>query len=186
MPKKLPSNAEKIDALNFIVNVLNEHANELGKRINELGPIAKRIGKKGELSNAFERIEEKIGSLQNDMANSAKFLLTSPQETKIPVATADFEEHQNNSAPAFVASGSPTIVQCNLWEDFQVLAAQAQTVTFMHKESDKPFEANAFKNNQLFVYIGEMPDLTSLLRIWLSKQLDVSEKKVVEGTLTTD
>jgi hypothetical protein len=33
------------------------------------------------------------------------------------------------------------------------------------------------------MYSGELPKLTGLLKSWLSKQLEIPEKKVLEGVL---
>jgi hypothetical protein len=39
------------------------------------------------------------------------------------------------------------------------------------------------KGNQVMTYSGEIPKLSSLLKVWLSKQLDIPEKKMLEGAL---
>ena len=64
------------------------------------------------------------------------------------------------------------------------LAQQAQTVSFTYKETEHVFQADALKGNQVVTYSGELPKMSSLLKIWLSKQLEVPELKVLEGVLT--
>ncbi len=79
--------------------------------------------------------------------------------------------------------GPPVILRCKQWEDFQGLAAQAQTISFMVKEAERSFQADALKGNQIITYTGEIPKLAPLLKIWLSRQLDIPERKVLEGVL---
>ena len=64
------------------------------------------------------------------------------------------------------------------------LAQQAQTVSFTYKDNERVFQADALKGNQVVTYSGELPKMSSLLKIWLSKQLEVPEQKVLEGVLT--
>ena len=75
------------------------------------------------------------------------------------------------------------ILRCKQWEDFQTLAFQAQTLSFMYKDAEKTFQADALKGNQIITYSGELPKLTALLKMWLSKQLEIPEKKILEGVL---
>jgi hypothetical protein len=70
-------------------------------------------------------------------------------------------------------------LNCNQWEDFQALAGQAQTVTFECSEAEKKLRVTALKNNQVLVYEGELPDLTILLKPWLSSQLE--KDQILEG-----
>jgi hypothetical protein len=79
--------------------------------------------------------------------------------------------------------GPPVILRCKQWEDFQTLAFQAQTLSFMVKEAEKTFQADALKGNQIITYNGEIPKFAALLKMWLSKQLDVHEQKILEGVL---
>ena len=53
----------------------------------------------------------------------------------------------------------------------------------MYKDAEKTFQADALKGNQIITYSGELPKLTALLKMWLSKQLEVPEKKILEGVL---
>ncbi|MEM2466833.1 MAG: hypothetical protein QXZ47_06055, partial [Candidatus Bathyarchaeia archaeon] len=63
------------------------------------------------------------------------------------------------------------------------LARQAQALSFLYKETEKTFQADALKNNQIMTYSGELPKPTTLLKSWLSKQLEVPEEKILEGIL---
>jgi hypothetical protein len=79
--------------------------------------------------------------------------------------------------------GPPVILRCKEWDDFQNVAAQAQTLSFMYREAEKTFQVDAVKDNQIITYSGPLPKGAMMLKAWLSKQLDVSEKKILEGIL---
>ncbi|MEM2104223.1 MAG: hypothetical protein QW717_04965 [Candidatus Bathyarchaeia archaeon] len=180
MSKKTPSKDDALEALDFIINVLREHEKDLDRLINELGKITDRLGEAGELSGKIESVEERLTSLQSEISNLISYL-SSPQETsKVSAPPIDLQRSQH-----FVSEvrGPPVILRCKNWEDFQTLARQAQTLSFLYKEAEKTFQADALKNNQIITYGGELPKQTALLKSWLSKQLEVPEDKILEGVL---
>ena len=179
MSKKAPSKDEALEALDFIINVLKEHEKDLDRLINELGSITERLGDTGELSGKIEKVEERLTTLQNEIANLITYLSAPQEAPAIPVQTMQ----EQKAKPIRVAQGPPVILRCKQWKDFQTLAHQAQTLSFMYKEAEKTFQVDALKNNQVITYSGELPKQVSLLKTWLSKQLDVPEKKILEGIL---
>ena len=181
MSKKAPSKDEALEALDFIVNVLKEHEKDLDRLINELGTITERLGDTGALSAKIEKVEERLSTLQNDIANLITYLSASHEAPAIPVPTA--QEQRAEEPLAREARGPPVILRCKQWEDFQTLAHQAHTLSFLYKEAEKTFQVDALKNNQIITYSGELPKPTSLLKTWLSQQLDIPEKKILEGVL---
>jgi hypothetical protein len=178
MSKKPQSKDEALEALDFIVNVLKEHEKDLDRLINELGTVTEALGETGELSNKVEKVEERISGLQNEINSLVNYLSASPRET--PVLTP---EQKAEVVQTTVMHGPPVILRCKQWDDFQTLAFQAQTLSFMYKEAEKTFQADALKGNQIITYSGELPKFTALLKIWLSKQLEIPEKKILEGVL---
>ena len=186
MSKKPPAKDEALEALDFIVNVLKDHEKDLDKLISELGAVAGKFGDTGELSGKVENVEQKICGLQNEITSLVNYLSTSPREAPImsseQQSTGEVAQTSEVTAPV-VASGPPVVLRCKQWEDFQNLAFQAQTLSFLYKEAEKTFQADAVKGNQIVTYSGELPKLTALLRMWLSKKLDVSEKRILEGIL---
>ncbi len=180
MSKKSPSKDEALEALDFIVNVLKEHEKDLDKLINELGTVTEQLGVTGELSTKVEKVEQRITGLQNEITSLVGYLsnsrggsvVTATPEAKIEVAPA-----------AVVSRGQPVLVRCKQWEDFTELAFQADTVSFLAKDAEHTFQVDALKGSQIITFSGEIPKLTSLLKVWLSKQLDVPEKKMLEGAL---
>ncbi|MEM3597212.1 MAG: hypothetical protein QXJ53_03715 [Candidatus Bathyarchaeia archaeon] len=180
MSKKNPTKDEALEALDFIVNVLKEHEKDLDKLINELGNITERLGDTGELSSKIEKVEERLTTLQNEITNLITYL-SAPRETaQVPAQSA---EQKTTVVEAKELRGPPVILRCKQWEDFQTLAHQAQTVSFLYREAEKSFQVDALKNNQIVTYSGELPKPTALLKSWLAKQLDIDEKKILEGIL---
>ena len=180
MAKNPASKDEALEALDFIVNVLKEHERDLDKLISELATVTEQLGDTGELSGKVEKVEEKINGLQKEVTNLISYLSGAPKETLPAVA----KEQAGEAVPAAVVSGGPSVIlRCKQWEDFQTLAFQAQTLSFSYKEEEKVFQADALKSNQIITYSGALPKFSSILKMWLSKQLDVPEKKILEGVL---
>jgi hypothetical protein len=195
MSKKPQSKDEALEALDFIVNVLKEHEKDLDRLISELGTVTEKLGETGELNGKVERVEEKIGNLQNEVTNLLNYITKSrtapemqnyaPKNQASPASPVSVSS--SAPAPAIAAvmpSGTSVILRCKQWDDFQTLAHQAQTLSFMYKEAERTFQADALKGNQIVTYSGELPKFTSLLKMWLSKQLEVPETRILEGVLT--
>ncbi len=184
MSEKPPSKDEALEALDFIVNVLKEHEKDLDKLVNELGTVADQLGDTGELNGKVEKIEEKINGLQNEVSSLIKRLSTQQTQPQQAFATEAKSPEKVAAPQAADLNGIPMRLQCKQWEDFKIVATQAQAVTFTYKETEHTFEAGAVKNNQVITYSGELPKLSALIKVWLSKEIDVSEKKILEGTFT--
>jgi hypothetical protein len=182
MSKKPPSKDEALEALDFIVNVLKEHEKDLDRLINELGTVAERLGEAGELTAKVEKVEQKIAGLQNEITGLIEYL-SSPQREAAPKALKTEAAQPTAPVVAPVMHGPPVILRCKQWEDFQTLAFQAQTLSFMYKEAEQTFQVDAIKDSQIVTYSGDLPKIVALLRTWLGKQLEVSEKRILEGFL---
>ncbi len=181
MSRKAPSKDEALEALDFIVSVLKEHEKDLDRLINELGKITEKLGDTGEFSGKIEKVEERLTTLQNEIANLITYLSVAHEVPAIPAQPT--QEQGAETLQVREMRGPPVILRCKQWEDFQTLAYQAQTLSFLHREAEKTFQVDALKNNQIVTYSGELPKPTSLLKTWLSKQLDIPEKKILEGIL---
>jgi small-conductance mechanosensitive channel len=182
MSKKFPSKDEALEALDFIVNVLKEHEKDLDRMINELGTITEKMGDTGQLSSKVAKVEERLTTLQNEITNLITYLSASHEVP--PLSPQILHEQKSEEVQVKETRGPPVILRCKQWEDFQTLAAQAQTLSFMYREAEKAFQVDAVKDNQIITYSGELPKHAPLLKAWLSRQLDVPEKKVLEGILT--
>jgi hypothetical protein len=189
MSEKSPSKDEALEALDFIVNVLKEHEKDLDRLVNELATVADQMGESGELNGKVKKIEDKIIGLQDNVGNLVKSLSASTKEAVVDhgadlgVLSSKAEETAVVESQG-LSAGVPLVLKCKQWEDFQSLADQAQTVFFALKDSEKTFEVDALKNNQVITFSGEMPKLSHLLKMFLSRQLAVSEKQVLEGDMT--
>jgi hypothetical protein len=190
MSKKPPSRDEALEAIDFIVNVLKEHEKDLDRLINELGMVTEKMGDSGELSGKVERVEERLSTLQNEIANLVTYLsashVTVPREVPHEAETlprAQPPERKYDVIPGKEVRGPPIILRCKQWEDFQNLASQAQSVSFLLREPEKTFQVDALKDNQIITYSGELPKSASMLKSWLGRQLGVDEKRVLEGIL---
>lgn len=182
LAKNPQSKDDALEALDFIVNVLKEHEKDLDKLINELATVTEQVGDNGELSAKVEKVEEKIDTLQKEVTNLIGYVSNAPKEGLLAVSA----KQANEVAPAAVfamQSGPSVIMRCKQWEDFQTLALKAQTLSFTYKEEEKVFQAEAIRGNQFITFIGALPKLSIILKMWLSKQLDVPERNIVEGTL---
>ena len=181
MAKNPQSKDEALEALDFIVNVLKEHERDLDKLINELATVTEQIGDTGELTGKVEKVEEKINTLQKEVANLVGYLSGAPKEA-LPAVVKEQTGEVVPSA-AVVQGGPSVILRCKQWEDFQTLAVKAQTLSFSYKEDEKVFQADALKGNQIISYSGALPKFSFILKLWLSKQLDVPERSILEGVL---
>ena len=187
MSKNPQTKDDALEALDFIVNVLKEHERDLDKLINELATVTEQIGDTGELNGKVEKVEEKIGTLQTEVTNLISLISNAPKEA-LPAAVKEqapqAQAIQASAAEAAtIQGGPPVIVHCKQWDDFQNLATHAQTVTFSYKEAEKVFQADALKGNQIISYTGSLPKFSALMKASLSKQLDISEKNILEGVL---
>ena len=183
MSKNPQSRDDALEALDFIVNVLKEHEKDLDKLINELATVTEQIGDTGELSSKVEKVEGKIDSLQKEVANLTVYLSSAPKQA-MPVATA-MERSSESMSTVAVDSGKPSVIlRCKQWEDFQTIAYKAQNLSFCYKEDEQVFQADAIKGNQIITYCGAIPKFSSIIKVWLSKQLYVPEANVLEGVLS--
>jgi hypothetical protein len=169
---ELPNSKDKaLEALDFIINVLKEHEQTLDKSISDLAEITEHKGSADAANDKIAKLDEKMGALQKQVATLASYL-SAPQKGLSPAVAA---------AP--IPTGPKLVLQCNQWLDFQAQAIHAQTVTFNLKEPGQ-LEACALKGDQMFTYIGAPPNPSATLKIWLSRQLAVSEATVFEGSLS--
>jgi hypothetical protein len=191
---KKPSKNDALEALDFIISVLKEHEKDLDRLINELGVITQKIGDKGESAEKIERIEDRLSLIQTELTELTKFL--SLPAGKPPAALAQAQakaqaqmqaqaeaEPEQTAPPTAFTGGPPVIVRCKQWEDFKLQAFKADTISFLYKDAEKSFQADALKNGHVFTYSGTLPESPCLLKAWLARELGTSEIKIFEGIL---
>jgi seryl-tRNA synthetase len=182
MLEKPPSKNDALEAVDFIVSVLKEHQKDLDKLISGLDTAAEQLGEKGEFSSKLEKIHKKLDNLETEISNITKRLPNQPRE-KAPIQTDATQKLQNDAIQTNTPNMLAAVIHCAKWEDFQLLAAEAQIISFKFLDNQKILEMNALKDNKIVTYSGELPKLSEMLRMWLSKKLDVSETRVLEGDI---
>ena len=161
-----PNKNEALEALDFIINVLKEHEKDLDRLIGQLGIITESLGETGEITEKIEKIEDRISNLQGEIGDMIKNIAV-PQ----------------GNAPSVMTLKSPVSMKCRKWEDFKTMAAGSETVSYLFKTSENTFQAEALKDGKLVTYVGEIPSNSTLLKLWLSKELDIDKDSVFEGNL---
>ena len=186
MAKNSQSKDDSLEALDFIVNVLKEHEKDLDKLISELATVTEQIGGVGDIGGKVETLEEKITSLQKEVTNLMSYISSVRPKEAAPPAIKEPIETPAASAPKVSAAemGGPSLIlSCKQWEDFQNLAFQAQTLSFSYKEDEKVFQVDALKGNRIITYNGQLPKFPQILKAWLSKELSIPERSILEGVL---
>lgn len=175
------SNDRTFDALNSLVNVLIEHERNLDNLILGLSTIMGNVSKNGKLQVKIDKFLEKISALEKEVAILSSHLSSSINEKSDPVSSTRMSwltmvESVSQKPPR-------TFLRCIQWSDFKTLAFQAQTISFIYKEEVETLQALAIKDSQVIEYVGVIPKLSSTLKAWLAKQINISEKFVFEGNL---
>lgn len=179
-----PSKNDAFEALDFIINVLKEHEKDLDRLINELGVITEKIGDKGETTEKIERVEERLSFIQSELAELIKFLSLPGGKPPAAITQARTQaQARAEVAQPVIVHGPPVIVRCKEWEDFKQLASGAENVSFLYKDAEKGFQADALKNDRVLTYNGALPDDVELLKTWLARELDTPEGCIFEGVL---
>jgi hypothetical protein len=170
--------------IDFIINILKEHEQTLDKSIDSLMTITEKMSQADPLNKKYEKLTEKMDGLLTDVSKLVSNLQL--KNLSLP-ETAKKQQPEPQDRPIMpplpTASGPSTVLQCKHWEDFQVLATHAQIVSCNYREEKKAFEVSALTGNQMIIYTGQLPNLFVVLKHWLSKQLDIGEQVVVEGSL---
>jgi hypothetical protein len=81
-------------------------------------------------------------------------------------------------------AGPAVIVRCKQWNDFKALAKGSDTVSFLFKETEKGFQADALKDGRVLTFSGDLPKDGKLLKFWLARELEIHEEKIFEGILS--
>lgn len=163
--ERKPTKNDALEALDFIINVLKEHEKDLDRLISQLGIITESLGDTGEITSKIESIEDRITTLQDEITSLIK-CVGAPKQV-----------------PTYAPARTPVTMKCKQWEDFKNMAAGAETVSYVFKEAEGTFQADALANGRVVSYTGEFPNNSSLLKLWLSRELDIAEEVIFEGDL---
>ena len=190
---------------------LDRLVSELGNVAGQLGESGELNGKVKKIEDKVNSIQSEVGFLvknfaappqemtfgpinattanTNDKIRNA--IQNHPAQTAIaqpnPASNANpnINSNPNPKPPGVNAlpNGMPLTLQCSQWEDFQALSNQAQALSYRVRENEKVMDITAIKNNQIITYTGQPPNQSSLIKTWISKQLNVSEKQILEGNI---
>jgi hypothetical protein len=163
-----------LEIFDFTVNALRELETELDRLSCALAEVTEwQRAKIKDLNEKLSKTEEKMVGLEREIEKLKKIILSSSNQKIV-------HQLDKNGVLSPESGYAPSIrLNCKQWEDFKALAGQAQTVTFECAEAEKKLRVTALKNNQVFAYEGELPDLRILLKPWLSSQLE--KDQVLEG-----
>lgn len=162
---KRPTKDEALEALDFIINILKEHEKDLDRLVTELSKTTEKFSQTGEITTKIERVEDRLSNMQTEISKLINYISPS-QKTS-----------------SYIPHGPPVTVRCKQWEDFKAFAADAETISFLYKQEEKVFQADALKEGKILTYTGELPQDSGVLKIWLSRELNVPEDKIFEGAL---
>ncbi len=166
-----PTKDEALEALDFIINVLKEHEKDLDRLVNQLDTTLEQYSESGELTEKIGNVEDRLTHIQTQILDLIQLISGSQKEIRTPTTVS-------------TQGGPPVTIRCRRWEDFRNLAAQAETISYLYKDTEKTFQADALKNGRILTYTGQLPQSNNLLKTWLSKSLNIPEEKIFEGTLT--
>jgi hypothetical protein len=178
MPRKEESMNSTLGNNESIVKVLKEQNEIIQTVTSEVNKIISTL-KSGDFES-FVRVEKRITQVQNEVEKLSKILSTvsaSSETNSIKTETAP------KPCESTMQYGTPAVIQCKVWQEFQEFASGAENVSFAFREADRTFEADALKNNSIVAYIGSAPGQKVLLKAWLSQQMNVAEPRVFEGSL---
>lgn len=161
-----------------VVKVLKEQNEIIQTVTSEVNKIISTL-KTGDFES-FARVEKRITQVQNEVEKISKILSTI--STSNETNTTKTETAPKPCEPT-MQYGSPAVIQCKVWQEFQEFASGAENVSFAFRETDRTFEADALKNNSIVAYIGSAPGQKILLKAWLSQQMNVAEPRVFEGSI---
>jgi len=161
--RKQVEERDSIIAFDFVINALLEHEKSLSNLATALERITKQLGKVGSSNAKIHEIEDSLSTIEQELSN--------------------FRCALTQKKPAD-SSGNLLIAECKQWEDFKVLATNAEIISFLL--NDTP-QVNALKGVFIPTYRGYFPKELSQdkksLKTWLSSELNILENKIFEGSL---
>jgi hypothetical protein len=184
MTENSGSRDRSLEALDFIINVLKEHEQALDKSIQELETVTNQRASSGASEAKIEKIEQKLEGLQREVTKLVGSLSNIPKTLSAPLSQQDLTTKVAPALSPPISQGTPAVVlNCKQWEDFQLLAIHSQTIFYSIKESDRVFQVEAIKGNQIITYSGQLPGFSPILHVWLSQQLNIIEQNLFEGSI---
>jgi len=98
--------------------------------------------------------------------------------------TDNSKEKEESRKKLIEKAAIPVIIRHRNWEEFKSNAENASAISFLLREEEGVFQADALKEGTIYTYSGTIPKINVLLKLWLSKELKVDEEKIFEGVLS--
>jgi hypothetical protein len=128
-------------SLDFIENSLSENSKDLKELTDEMREITQHLKDITELKTAVNRL--------SDSLNQSKLQKIAETQNKPGVADAEM----STITPELAPIKTNFVIKCMNWAEFESYAKGAPQVVFTIRESDRVFEADAVKDNQIIAYI---------------------------------
>lgn len=155
------------ESLDSVINALKRYQEYLGA----LNAKFKEIIDKIEGFEDSEDLPKRIGKVKQSLST-------------IEADVSNFLNQLSSEETLAYPYSKPIIVRYKNWEEFKKFSSNAELVSFLIKESERVFQVTAFKNGKIMIYSGIFPEYATLLKTWISKELNAEKEKVVEGVLT--
>ena len=166
MSERKPLEEKEVVAFDFVINALLQHEKSLSNLASVLERILKQLGKVGDVNAEIHEIEDKLSTIEQGLSNFK--LLPYTQKP------GDF-------------IGNPIIAKCKQWEDFKVLATNAEIISFLLQEKENTLQVSVLKDVFMPTCERDFPKELSqdkkTLKTWLSRELNASEDRIFEGSL---
>ena len=159
-------------SLDFIENSLNENSKDLRGLSNEIRAISQQLKDVNELKADILRLSDLLSQSISQRGG----------ETELEKNSAMSDRKMSSTKIEEAPTSEYLVVKCANWADFETYAKGVQQVVFAIRQSDGMFEADAVKGNQIIAYIGKVPEVSELLKVWLSTKL--GSASAFEGTIT--
>jgi hypothetical protein len=153
-----------IEAVKFILNVLKQHNKEFDHLVTQLGDEADKIKKVGESLDKIQAVVDRS--------------LTSVKESP-------------RSDTAFFPSSKRSIIaKCRQWKEFKSLSNMSEMFFFQVDEKVNTVKVYALKGNLVLtcfydLALGPQKHETGL-KIWISRELNVTEDKIIKGFIALE
>lgn len=160
------TNKSSSEVLDSALKNLKKFEADFRRLVGQLREIGGSQSLSGEETKKLKEVKARLAAFQGEISETVNSLSGLPAISSL-----------------VSVGGPPLIIRCKNWEDFKRHALNADTISFLYREEEKTFQADAVKGGRVYTYSGEAPSGTTLFRAWLSNEVDVEEEKVFEGLL---
>ena len=140
MSKKAFTEKRNPGSLDFIESALNENSKDLKNFSERIDRINEKLTNLKALEQNFNKLQVQINTLANNLNSSIQHSQSQPSSTEIFTGEPSFTTLNNNPI---------LILKCKDWKEFQNLASEAKQVSVTIKESERIFEVDVLKDNQI-------------------------------------